>query len=120
LRRTGTISGRAGRYLAVGKTISSLRSDSDRAAFLIIETAEDNPDNIDDLPDDEAAAGCKLEDAGDDFAGVDTVYPAKAAEKEKAEEEEDESGAGGAFFAVIAGRHGELTGLSSEVDARAR
>ena len=80
--RGWTISGRAGRYLAIGKTISSLRSDSDRAALLVIEAAEDNPDDIDELPDDEAAACDKLEDAGDDFTGIDAVHPAEAAEKE--------------------------------------
>ena len=109
---TGTKSGGAGRYLAVGKTISSLREDLDRPTLLIIKASQHDTNHIQNLPDKEAAASAELDDTSDDLAGVDAVHAAEAAENQQAEEEGDEAGTGGLITgAVGAAAHGVFYGL---------
>ena len=84
---------------------------SDDFSFLVIEAAEDNADDINNLPDEEASTREELNDAGDDFAGVDTVHAAEAAADEHAEQEGDETGTSGLIGAVFATVHIGISGL---------
>ena len=82
-------------------TKSSLREDLDCLTLLIIKASQHDTDNIQNLPDDETAAGKELNDTGDDLAGVDAVYAAEAAENQQAEEEGDETGTGGLITGAV-------------------
>ena len=79
--------------------------DLDNLALLVIKTAQDDAEHINELPDKEPACGEELDGAGDDLAGVDAVHTAEAAEKQQAEQEGDETGTGGFFVAVLAAAH---------------
>ena len=90
-------------------TKSSLREDLDCLTLLIIKASQHDTDNIQNLPDEEAAAGEELDNAGNDLSGVDAVYTAEAAENQQAEEEGDETGTGGLITgAVRTAAHGVL------------
>ena len=83
-----------GRYLLRRRYPCYART-SNNTPLLIIEAAQNNPDNIDELPDEETAGCEELDDACDDLAGIDAVYPAESAEDQQAEQEGDHSGARG-------------------------
>ena len=84
---------------------------SDVFSFLVVEAAEDNADDINNLPDEEAATSEELNDAGDDFAGVDTVHAAESAADEQAEQEGDETRTRRLVGAVFATVHIGISGL---------
>ena len=56
---------------------------SDGFSLFVIETSENDADNINDLPDDESATGQELYNTGGDLTGVDAVYTAKSAENQQ-------------------------------------
>lgn len=97
---------------------------SDGFSFFVVEAAEDNADDINNLPDEEAATSEELNDAGDDFASVDTVHAAESAADEHAEQEGDETRTrrlvGTVFATVHIGISGleEFSGAGSEGFAR--
>ena len=108
---TGKISGRAGRNLAVGKTISALRLDSDCLALFIVKASQNDANDIENLPDKEATASAELNNTGDDLAGINAVNTTDTAANQQAEEEGNETGAGGLVIdAVGAAAHGMLYG----------
>ena len=79
--------------------------DLDRLTLLIIKAPQHDADDINYLPDEETAAGDKLDDAGDDLAGVDAMYTADATANQQAEQEAGETGTGGLAIAVVAAAH---------------
>lgn len=56
---------------------------SDDAPFLVVKAATEDTNDVDNLPDDESAAGQELDDTGDDLSGIDAVHTAKATEDEQ-------------------------------------
>lgn len=57
-------------------------SDGNSTSLFVFETAEDEAQNIDELPDAEQATCEQLNNAADDLAGVDAMNTAKADEDE--------------------------------------
>lgn len=68
---------------------------SDGAALFVIEASQNDADDINNLPDNKTAAGQKLNNTGNDFAGIDAVNAAEAAKNEKGKQQGCESGTRG-------------------------
>ena len=71
---------------------------SDNSALFVAERAAEDHDDVDDLPDDETAAGDELQDAGPNLAGIDAVDAAEADQDEQGKQEGLASGAGADFL----------------------
>ena len=70
-----------------GKAGVARKSERDGAPLAVLETAEDEAEDVDNLPDAEEAYSDELEEAGDNLAGVQPMQAADQKETQKCQNE---------------------------------
>ena len=68
--------------------------ESDGTPFLVVKASQNDADDIYHLPNDKTTDGQELDDTGNNFTGIYTVYTTETAEKKQGKQQGGQTGTG--------------------------